>query len=222
MPINAPMVFYYEDDFVVKLVSNARVGLLTKFIKLPMSKFKVNNIYQDNWTHPKHIPSQELGKIWLEKIFIITRTLELNPFNSSWFAWYDAGMAFYRKSKIPSSPWPNPTMLQFLPKDKILYTDSRSYKDGHSFSGTAFLLHKSIANRVANLFMNEIESCANDSKHGSLGDMFYSCGSDQIIWSRLKMTLASSMFHKVGSGYGTLIPLLGFQPCELRKYESVD
>jgi hypothetical protein len=154
------------------------------------------------------MPSKDLGKVWLEKIFLIKKTAVENPFDSSWFAWYDAGLCLYRNKRIDSLIWPNPTIFQFLPRDKILYTDSN--QNEHSFAGTAYMIHKSIIKHVIQLFKKEIQLCEKDLQEGKLAKAEYSCGSDQIIWSRIKNTWGSTLFHNVGDGYGTLIPLIGF------------
>ena len=48
-------------------------------------------------THPKHCPSIELNLIWNEKIFFIEKAKNINPFNSEYFMWVDAGICTFRK-----------------------------------------------------------------------------------------------------------------------------
>jgi hypothetical protein len=70
----------------------------------------------------KHVAGARLGKI-----FMIQEAIRLNPFNSEWFAWNDAGNAAFRVATPlspplnPLIPWPHPNALAALPKGMLYY-----------------------------------------------------------------------------------------------------
>lgn len=78
-------------------------------------------------THPIHCPSVELNLIWNEKIFMIQKACKINPFNSEWFKWIDAGICTYRDNSPPNIPFPNVNKLNKLPIDKFIYSSSCEY-----------------------------------------------------------------------------------------------
>jgi len=211
--INAPLVFFYWTDSILKEVEKIRVGYPTYYFKLNISDFTFENFYKPQWIHPIHIPSQELGKIWLEKIYLMERSMKVNPFHSEWFAWMDAGNAYYRSKIVPPFRWPDPNILGNLPKNKIIHTTSESYTSSvHTFAGTAFAMHRTFVSSVAEDFRQALYSCSIVTKVGNHIMEGYECCSDQYIFSIMKEK-NSSMFHNLApneQGYGTLIPLLGF------------
>jgi len=209
--INAPMVFFYDTNSIQQEVERIRVGYPTKFFELKISEFSIENIYKPQWVHSLHIPSQELGKVWLEKIFMLERSEKLNPFHTEWFVWMDCGNAYYRTLKMPALQWPNPNILDKMPKNKILHTTSDELDaNTHTFAGTAFGMHKSI---VSTVFRQTVIDCSTVSKVGNHIMEGFECGSDQYIFSIMKEKNPSG-FHQIGpkdkNGYGTLIPLLEF------------
>jgi hypothetical protein len=196
--LNAPYVFFYEDDEVRALVAKFREGLPTHFIKKAVADFEVHGFYNPNWTTTPHVPSAELGMIWLEKVFCVATAAERNVFDSKWFAWVDAGNFAYRTRPIPSDRWPSDNALATLPLDKIIYTHvSDSY---HHFAGTAFMYHHGIVKRVRAVFTEKIMECArlvND----------WRCGNDQYIFTQL-MENDPLLFFRLGDGYGDVVPIL--------------
>ena len=53
---------------------------------------------------------------------MIQEAIRLNPFNSEWFAWNDAGNAAFRAATPPLNPlipWPHPNALAALPKGML-------------------------------------------------------------------------------------------------------
>ena len=210
--INAPMIFFYASHTFREDVERIRVGYPTKFLKLNISDFSFENTYNPRWVDPRHIPSQEIGKIWLEKIFLMERSVKLNPYHTKWFAWTDCGNAHYRNQKISALRWPDENILKNLPENKVLYTLSDS-STSHSFAGTAFAMHGSIVSSVAKDFHQTVNNCSSIKKVDAHVMEGYECGSDQYIFSIMKEK-NPSQFHNVRNStigsYGTLIPLLGF------------
>ena len=200
--LNAGMVFLYEDESVRRVVSGIRAGLHTEFVKLAIRDFAIAPLYDRAWVEPVHIPTAELGMIWLEKVFMIQRAAALNPFASHWFAWMDAGCAPYRERAPGPEPWPSVEALARLPRDRVAYTRVEEWY--HHYSGTAFMYHAAMVDPVRQRFEQEVRRCA--ASRNPLP-----CGDDQYLWTQL-LDREPAAFHKVGDGYGELMPLLAHAP----------
>ena len=200
--LNAGMVFFYEDESVLRLVSDIRAGLQTVFVKLAIRDFAVARLYDRAWVDQFHIPTAELGMIWLEKVFMMEKAAALNPFGSQWFAWMDAGCAPYRQRAPGPEPWPSEQALARLPRDRVVHTHVEEWY--HHFSGTAYMYHAAMAAPVRQRFEQEVRRCA--ASRNPLP-----CGEDQYVWTQL-LDREPAAFHKVGDGYGELMPLLANAP----------
>ena len=200
--LNAGMVFFYEDESVRRLVSHIRAGLHTQFVQLAIRDFAVAQLYDRAWVEPVHIPTAELGMIWLEKVYLIQRAAALNPFASHWFAWMDAGCAPYRQRAPGPQPWPSEQALARLPRDRVMYTHVEEWY--HHYSGTAFMYHADMVGPVLQRFEQEVRRCAASRTP-------LPCGDDQYLWTQL-LEREPAAFHKVGDGYGELMPLLAHAP----------
>jgi hypothetical protein len=133
-------------------------------------------------TDPVHCPSAELGLVWNEKIFMIKDATTLNPFQSDYFAWVDAGLCVYREHAPP--PYPFQT-LSFLDHDRFNYTSCPD----HKVTGT-YALAKLAAPRYASMYLEKLLQ----------SPVIFT---DQITWSAIYAD-RPDLFHRVGQGYGTL------------------
>lgn len=199
--VNTSYVFYYANETDRIAVEEIRKGMTTQFVKRDLHSDTFSSIhavvkYSPNWTHPIHVPSVDLARMWIGKVSLVSDAARLNFFNTSWFAWLDAGLASYRDSAPPSQPWPNPVKLAELPTDKIIYTDSGS-QEWHNFAGTAFMYHISIVDKVEREMRDAYERCAREENS-------WMCGTDQILFTRIKKD-NTDLFHKIGVGYGNLV-----------------
>ena len=196
--INAPTVFFYDEEAVKQAVQSHRQGLPTTFIQRPISKFHVFTLYNRNWTHKNNVPSPELGMIWLEKVSLINSAVKVNPYGSQWFAWVDAGICIYRNSPPPTTAWPLQSTLNSLPTSKIIYTGF--WDKYHDVFGTAFLYHASVASDISSKFYHMLQQC-------TLVTDNWMCGSDQYILTLLKKRYPD-MFFRVGGWYGEVVEAL--------------
>ena len=196
--VNAGMVFFFEDEDVRATVADIRRGLHTVFIKLALIDFEAARLYNSAWVHAAHVPTAELGMIWLEKVFLMQRAARANPFNSSWFAWMDAGCAAYRERLPGVEPWPAERELARLPRDRIIYTHVQEWY--HHFSGTAYMYHADMIKPVRERFEDEVRRCA-----ATLNA--WPCGNDQYLMTQL-LDRHPAAFYRLGDGYGELMPLL--------------
>lgn len=202
--VNAPYIFYYSNETDRAAVEEIRKGLPTTFIQRDLHSKNFSSIHRlvpfsPNWTHPMHVPSVDLARMWIGKVSLMADAARLNPYNTSWFAWLDAGLASYRDVTPPAQPWPNPEMLASLPKDKIIYTDSGE-RVNHDVAGTAFMYHRSIVEKVEQGMRDAFEACANEEAN-------WHCGTDQVLFTRMKVN-RTDFFHKIGEGYGNVVNIL--------------
>eukprot|EP00547_Thalassionema_nitzschioides_P005927 CAMPEP_0194202726 /NCGR_PEP_ID=MMETSP0156-20130528/2675_1 /TAXON_ID=33649 /ORGANISM="Thalassionema nitzschioides, Strain L26-B" /LENGTH=260 /DNA_ID=CAMNT_0038928301 /DNA_START=1065 /DNA_END=1847 /DNA_ORIENTATION=+ len=82
------------------------------------------------------IHSKELYIIWNEKGHFIEKAMEVNPFNTEFFAWVDMG---YLRDDLLE----NQRMIRFLPpiltKKQTLFLDVRSLVNGDEYLGGGFI-----------------------------------------------------------------------------------
>ena len=155
-------------------------------------------------TNQYDCPSVELNIIWNEKVFLLEKASILNPFNSEFFAWVDAGICTYRDSAPPTRPFPDLNKLALLPKDKFIFTSSQApnYEPSrlhtyyHHVSGT-YVLHINIISEIIILYKEYLEKLLKP-------DNIYT---DQVILTHIYND-NPDFFFKIGDGYGELLPLL--------------
>ena len=202
LQINCPYIFFGNRESI-ELVKKYRGDLPTYYIELNIEEFTTYK-YKDNMIIDKiHSPSINLNLIWNEKIFLIQRALEINPFSSDFFMWNDAGICIYRDTIPPSISFPNLNKLNNLPKDKFIYSSSNSmymnekfqkgqYHLHHHISGTSYILHKNIVNKFATIYSEYLKLVDN-------GDIW----TDQVILT-LMYRDNKELFYKYCHGYGSL------------------
>ena len=108
----------------------------------------------EKYTDPNHLPSVELGCIWLSKLFMLQYSAEELP-NYAWHLWLDIGLHIGSNSINPST-FPNIRKLKSLPRNKLIVSHSEiacSYNETsdyrleqfpykHCIAGTSFLIHR--------------------------------------------------------------------------------
>jgi hypothetical protein len=152
-------------------------------------------------THPIHCPSVELNLIWNEKLFMMEKAKELNPFHSDWFQWIDAGICVFRNNIPPQITYPNKDKLKLLPINKFIYCSSNYYNEEnvkpeiyyHYIAGTSFILHKnflSIYLEIYKKFLNLIDK--------------NNIWTDQVIHTHIYKKCPKLFFH-VCYGYGEIV-----------------
>jgi len=199
LSINCPYVFFGTKDTVEK-IKPFRKEIPTHYSYIDIPEFTTYK-YKDRMTpDPSHCPSVELNLIWNEKIYMLKRAAKLNPYNSEWFQWVDAGICIYRGETPPTTEYPNPKKLDGLPKDKFIYSSSHAHEPGtpiesipHHIAGTSYLLHKSFIDRFAELYTEYMDTLV--SKDG--------VWTDQIILTRMYKD-KPELFHRMSHDYGTL------------------
>ena len=184
LQINAPYVIFGTKE-TIEIMRPFRDGLPTVFIERNIEDFECGKYETKMWTDPLHCPSIDLNKMWNEKIFMVRDASRLNPFNTEWFAWVDAGICIYRDVAPPKKQ----LCVNNLSKDKFNCSDH----EPHQVTGT-YVLYKDIIEDFAIWY----ESVLIESKI---------IKTDQIVLSLMYLT-NSSKFNRVCSGYGTILIFL--------------
>ena len=206
LKINCPYVFFGDAESIA-MIKPHRVNLKTHYIECSISDFYTYKYYNTIKTDPRHCPSVELNLIWNEKLFLMQKAMELNPFQSEYFAWVDAGICTYRYTRPPIKEFPDLVKLNILPKNKFIFTSSASHIFNpksvspnnyyHYISGT-FILHRDFINEYIKIFKNYLD------KYLTTPSNIYT---DQVINTYIYKD-HQEMFYKIGDGYGVIMELL--------------
>ncbi len=202
LKINNPYVFF-GDSKSIELVKKYRGELPTHYIELNIDNFVTYKFKNRMITHKKHCPSIDLNLIWNEKIFLIKKASELNPFNSEFFHWVDAGISTYRNLKPPSCEF-SQEKIKKLVNDKFIYSSSNKYKEErvnetsyyHHISGT-YILHKNIIDNFCKIYYNYMDKLINKNN----------IWTDQVILTHIFKD-NKNLFFKLTKGYGQITPML--------------
>jgi hypothetical protein len=208
LKVNCPYVFFGNKESI-DLVKKYRGELPTYYIELEIKDFYTYKFKDTIQPHPEHCPSKELNMIWNEKVFLIQKAMKLNPFNSEWFAWLDAGIASYRNKSPSCDQWPCPEKLENLPKDKFIFTSSDHHtfdpsvigRYYHYISGT-FMMHKDFVDKYTIIYKDYMD--------GLLARSAWRY-TDQVIHTIIYKG-NNDLFYKLGDGYGQIGPLLEIRP----------
>ena len=201
LKINCPYVFF-SDKETIEIIKKYRQDLPTVYIECNIEQF-VTYPYKDKMiSHPTHCPDVLLNLIWNEKIFLLQKALNINPFQSEFFCWIDAGICVYRDKLPPPTPFPNLDKLNKLPKNQFLYSASNPYYENavqttnyyHHVSGTSYILHKNIINDFAQLYHHYLTKLVNN----------FNIWTDQVILTHMFKN-HKYLFHKVCDGYGEIV-----------------
>ena len=203
LTINCPYVFFCDKNSI-DIIKKYRTDIPTYYIECNIEDFNTYKYKNRMITHPIHCPSIELNIIWNEKIFLINKASKINPFNSYFFGWIDAGHCTYRDIKPPIISFPNVDKLNKLPTDKFIFTssDSHIYQPQkinsyyHFISGT-YIIHINFINFFTQIY----DAYLNDRlDHNNIY-------TDQVILTLIYHE-NPFLFHHFAHGYGTIIPLL--------------
>ena len=204
LQINCPYVFFSTKEDI-ELIKSFRKNLPTYYIECNIEDFYTYQYKDKMMTHPIHCPSVELNLVWNEKLILMEKAMKVNPFNSDFFCWVDAGICTYRTINPPQQSFPHPNKLNKLPKDKFIYSSSTQFNPNevtkknyyHHISGT-YILHKDIIHNFTDmykLYMSKIFMDDNINKSN-----FWT---DQVILTHIFKKFPHK-FYKMCDGYGTI------------------
>jgi hypothetical protein len=147
--VNCPYVFFTSAD-MVDTIKKYRKDFPTVFVVCDISGFETFKYSKRLITSQIHCPSIELNLIWLEKVVMMKKAKDMNPFKSEWFHWIDAGCCSLRTMDgIKTLRTDFVEFANSLPKDKFIFSSSEPYNKAqirkcnyyHCISGTSYLLH---------------------------------------------------------------------------------
>ena len=205
--INCPYVFFGDRD-TIELVKTFRKDLPTHYIEYSIEDFYTYPYRHNMSTHPIHCPSVELNLVWNEKLIMIEKASELNPFNSDYFAWVDAGVCVFRDTPPPDKSFPDINKLSMIPTNRFAFTSSFTQlrnsiicETNHFISGTSYFIHKEFVPEFVRTFKKYFVKCITSptSKHTIF--------TDQVILTHMYIE-CPEMFMYCGHGYGEIIHLL--------------
>jgi len=204
LKINCPYVFFGNKE-AIDIVKQYREDIPTYYMELNIEDFQTFDYSSKMITHDVDCPTVELNLIWNEKIYLVEKAIQENPFMSDFFCWVDAGVCVYRNKKPPSCSFPNIDKLYKLPKDKFIYSSSAKYvetsvdknKYYHHICGTSYILHKSIISTFVNLYKTYLDKLVDTNN----------IWTDQLILTHIYKD-HKDKFFQLSDGYGTIIPNL--------------
>jgi hypothetical protein len=205
LAVNCPYVFF-TDEKTLPIIKSFRGDLPTYYIIMDITEFTMNRYRDRMVTHQRHCPSVELNVIWNEKIFMLDKAANLNPFQSEWFLWVDAGICTFRDNRPSTEPSDKLSELDALPKDKIIYTSSGDFYDSsavnvnsyyHYVSGTSYMIHRDFISFIALIYDDYFNRLANRNN----------IWTDQVLLTHIYKDIPS-MFYKWFNGYGMIAKYL--------------
>jgi GR25 family glycosyltransferase involved in LPS biosynthesis len=197
----------FTDLASLELIKPYRQDQNTRYVIKPLDEFtiKAGMLDPKRHMHETHVPSLDVGLIWLNKLEMVKLASESNEFSSDWFMWIDAGLASLRDVKPggPAFKFANLDFSKFSPA-KLYYGQSEpneimsgiwEYK--HNVQGGFFIIHKSSINKFFKLFQEYFANCIAQVNN-------YICLSEQVIWSHI-LKDKPAIFEKLCDGYGCII-----------------
>jgi hypothetical protein len=201
--INCPYIFF-GDKNTIKIIKEYRKIFPTYYIECDIKDFYTYKYLDSFIVDPTHSPSKELNCIWNEKIFLVQKAKNINPFKSSFFTWIDAGICNYRENPPPSEEFPNVDRLKDLPVNKFIFTSSNKYFEMkrlggyyHYVSGT-FCMSIGFIDEMCEIYKRYLDVFVPRK------DNLYT---EQVIYTLIYKD-RPDLFYKIGHGYGKIIDLL--------------
>lgn len=200
LAIHCPYVFFTNKESI-DMIKSFRKDLPTYYIECEIEDFYTYKYKDKMITDPRHCPSVELNLIWNEKLFMIQKASELNPFKSEWFKWIDAGICTYRMNPPPRSEFPNRSHLIGLPKDKFIYSSSNAFRpelitNTTSFSHVSgtYIIHIQLINSFVDIYKEYLDKLV----------------ARNIVWTDQEILThiykdKPELFFKLCDGYGMIV-----------------
>ena len=187
---NGPMIIYTDKhsfDYITDLRKNYPK---TKIIKTSIDKLDAYKYFKDLdntkkyptmiWKeHDNNNINRDLYTIWNSKFGMLKQSVEDNPFNTHYFAWFDIG--YIREDKKLDKEWPYENKLKIL-DDKLLFKivyggpDCTSDKKG-SVAGNFIGCNKNNIFKIYDLFISKLKKMTKDKKF---------TGNDQTLYQELR------------------------------------
>jgi hypothetical protein len=186
----------------------------TVFIDYPMSDFYTNNLVTDFWNEHVNCPSNEVSKIWHEKMHLIKLSKDFDEETSDttdFYVWIDSAIATYRDSPPPNVRL-NLKDVNSLPHDKICYSSYHvandnnidgTNRDRDNLTAGCIIMYKDIIDEVHDLYYDMVSKC--NTIHKPKQSSY--CCQEQRVFTDLKDKYPD-LFYRMCDGYGSNLPLL--------------
>ena len=202
LAINCPYVLF-TNSASIEFISRCRGDLPTVYIICEISDLYAYRFKDRMITHSYHCPSVELNVIWNSKLDMIQKAYQLNPFQSEWFKWVDAGICTFRDRKPSVISFDANRLLPF-PTDKFIFSSSEPYEKHHIsvtnyyhyVSGT-FVLHRDMIQSLVTLYREYLERLMGPSN----------IWTEQVILTHI-FNDTPELFYKFADGYGKIAEYL--------------
>ena len=197
---------FFGDKESLEIIKKYREGFQTFYYECDIKDFFTYKYKNKLTTDPIHCPSIELNLVWHEKIFLVKKAMLLNPFNSEWFQWIDAGIFNYRNVNPPKIQFPNIYILNSLPENKFIFSSSidtininlvSKFNYYHYIAATSFILHINFIPIFSEIYDSYLEK--NLDKNLLL--------TEQVIYTLIFKDIPS-LFFQISNGYGSVTSFL--------------
>ena len=205
LQINNDVCFIYDNNEIFNKIKTIRSTCKYKtfYIKRNLDNFRVNKF---NWSDISYnslpdVKSEDLAKIWAEKIYLVNECNILYP-EYKWYGWMDAGLPIYRNGINTSLRLTNYYLLDenkfncnfsHLPLSRPL-SDVNQYLDDyannkftnqsyyHHISGSGFIIHYTVTNKFLDLYDSQLKYLMTHVKNKANNLMLTS---DQCVWTQI-------------------------------------
>lgn len=185
-----PMIIYTDNEtynYIKKLRKNFKE---TKIIKMEISELPTYNFFKNNknnnnkyttmiWKeHADKDINKKLYTIWSSKLPLLETSVNDNPFNTFYFAWFDIGY-IRDKDKILGVDWPCKDKLKIL-NNKVVFNivyGGPTCKEGGSTTGGFIGCNINNISNISKLYVNKIKQRI---KNSTLN------GNDQPIYNEIR------------------------------------
>ena len=177
--VNAPYIVFSGSQSDRQLVSRARGDAYpTLYLPRPLASMRANSILPAAWSITASgytdARPRDLSLVWLDKLAMLQEAAALNPYDTEWVAWVDAGLSIYRRRAPPSTcPWPqNNATLASWPRTSCIFAQSDRGPD--FISASVLMVHRSSVGAVADAFYATLVRCVAERNSTA-------CADDQAI-----------------------------------------
>jgi hypothetical protein len=143
-------------------------------------------------THPIHVPTHDLAKVWLEKIECLynARNFDITQNNEhTWYMWLDICYPHFRTPQPAVENWPNLSMLYTLDESKINHFCNGEHSLEyilknvstycHNIAGGCYLIHKDFLNTARDCFYKRLEKTIQETNYN------FNSLTDQCIFTKM-------------------------------------
>jgi hypothetical protein len=179
----------FTDKNTYNYIKKLRKGLPTKMIKTKIQDLEAYKYFKDNeqtknygtmvWKEGKDTNiNKQLFTVWNSKFSLLKKAVDMNPFNTKYFSWYDIGYLRTVNKRLDNS-WPDNEKLKIL-DGKVLFNivyGGPSCKEGGSPTGGYIGCNTKNIHKVHKIFLEYLKKRIKENKFA---------GNDQEIMGDLR------------------------------------